>query len=89
MPDITEAIEAEVAEAQTEVDQLREDAEKAIEQATSDEPAKADPPVYDERGNVRPRGTKGARPMSYAERVAIATRIAAGDEPTKSTRRKR
>lgn len=34
-----------------------------------------DPPVYDERGNVRPRGTKGARPMSYAERVAIAERI--------------
>lgn len=41
-------------------------------------PADEDPPVYDKRGNVRPRGTKGARPMSYAERVAIAKRITAG-----------
>lgn len=40
-------------------------------------PAKQDPPVYDERGNVRPRGTKGARPMSYDERVAIAQGIKA------------
>lgn len=38
-----------------------------------------DPPVYDERGNVRPRGTEGARPMSYAERVAIAKKIQAGE----------
>lgn len=35
-----------------------------------------DAPVYDDRGNVRPRGTEGARPMSYAERVAIATQSA-------------
>lgn len=44
-----------------------------------------DPPVYDERGNVRPRGTEGARPMTYAERVAIAKKLGAGepvgDEP--------
>ena len=39
-----------------------------------------DAPVYDERGNVRPRGTQGARPRTYEERVAIAERIAAGEE---------
>lgn len=38
-----------------------------------------DAPVYDERGNVRPRGTEGARPMTYEERVEIAKRIAAGE----------
>ena len=38
-----------------------------------------DAPVYDERGNVRPHGTEGARPMSYAERVKIAERLAAGE----------
>lgn len=37
-------------------------------------------PVYDERGNVRPRGTEGARPMSYEERVAIAQRLANTEE---------
>lgn len=50
-----------------------------------------DAPVYDERGNVRPRGTKGARPMTYAERVEIARRIAAGeplDEPAPKSRKK-
>ena len=40
-----------------------------------------DPPVYDERGNVRPRGTEGARPMTYEERVEIAKRLAEGDAP--------
>lgn len=35
-----------------------------------------DPPVYDERGNVRPRGTKGAKPMTLAQRKAIARKIA-------------
>lgn len=51
--------------------------------------AKPDPPVYDERGNVRPRGTKGAKPMTYAERVAIAKRIQdeSGDKPAKRARR--
>ena len=34
-----------------------------------------DAPVYDERGNVRPRGTKGAKPMTHAQRVAIAERL--------------
>lgn len=38
-----------------------------------------DPPVYDERGNVRPRGTPGARPMTKAERVAIARKLQAGE----------
>jgi hypothetical protein len=33
--------------------------------------------VYDERGNVRPAGTPGARPMSYKQRVEIAARLAA------------
>lgn len=42
--------------------------------------SKISPPVYDERGNVRPRGTPGARTMTYAERVEIAKRLAAGDE---------
>lgn len=37
-----------------------------------------DAPVYDERGNVRPRGTKGAKPMTYEQRVAIAKRLAKG-----------
>ncbi|MGL5851630.1 MAG: hypothetical protein ACRCZD_12700 [Phycicoccus sp.] len=32
--------------------------------------------VYDERGNVRPFGTPGARPMSYDERVALAAALA-------------
>ena len=31
-----------------------------------------DAPVYDERGNVRPRGTEGAKPMSFEERAALA-----------------
>lgn len=34
-------------------------------------------PVYDERGNVRPHGTPGAKPMTYAQRVALAGRLAA------------
>jgi hypothetical protein len=37
-----------------------------------------DAPFYDDRGNVRPRGTKGARPRSYEERVEIAQRLADG-----------
>ncbi len=41
--------------------------------------ADEDAPVYDERGNVRPHGTKGARPMSYDERVAIAKKLGAGE----------
>lgn len=32
-------------------------------------------PVYDERGNVRPHGTKGAKPMTFAQRKAIAERL--------------
>lgn len=46
-------------------------------------------PVYDERGNVRPRGTKGARPMTYDERREIARKLAddAGDKPAKRARR--
>lgn len=50
---------------------------------------KPDPPVYDERGNVRPRGTKGARPMTYAERVKIAKQIQdeAEGKPAKRARR--
>lgn len=47
----------------------------------SDEKApaiKEEPPVYDERGNVRPRGTKGAKPMTYEQRVKIAQRLAKG-----------
>ena len=52
-----------------------------------------DAPVYDERGNVRPRGTEGARPMTYAERVEIARRIAAGEdvdtEPKRTRARKK
>jgi hypothetical protein len=43
------------------------------------DPGKMPPPVYDERGNVRPRGTKGAKPMTYAQRVAIAERLAKGE----------
>jgi hypothetical protein len=43
-------------------------------------PTKLPPPVYDERGNVRPRGTKGAKPMSYDERVKIAQRLAKGEK---------
>lgn len=39
----------------------------------------SDPPVYDERGNVRPRGTEGARPMTFEERVAIAKKLGAGE----------
>lgn len=35
-----------------------------------------DRPVYDKRGNVRPRGTPGARPMTLAQRKAIARKLA-------------
>ena len=38
-----------------------------------------DPPVYDERGNVRPRGTPGARPMTKDERKRIAAALARGE----------
>ncbi|MBS2939584.1 hypothetical protein KDN32_17735 [Nocardioides sp. J2M5] len=65
--------DAELAGA--EIEQPKTDAELA--ETADKEP---DPPVYDERGNVRPRGTEGARPMSYAERVEIARRIAAGED---------
>lgn len=41
--------------------------------------SKISPPEYDERGNVRPRGTPGARPMTYDERVKIAKRLADGE----------
>lgn len=53
---------------------------------------KTDEPVYDERGNVRPRGTEGARPMSYDERVAIAQGIkdeAAEEKPADEAPKKR
>lgn len=40
-------------------------------------------PVYDERGNVRPRGTAGARPMSYEERVEVARRIGSFEGPAR------
>lgn len=51
-------------------------------------PDKPDPPVYDERGNVRPRGTKGARPMSFAERAAIAQGIKAEAKAKAAPRRR-
>lgn len=38
-------------------------------------------PVYDERGNVRPKGTPGARRMTHAERAAIAQALAEGETP--------
>lgn len=74
---IVEAIEAEVAAAQPEVEQLVADATRADQIAAGEVNADPDPPVYDERGNVRPRGTEGARPMTKAERKAIAKRLAA------------
>jgi hypothetical protein len=37
--------------------------------------------VYDPRGNVRPHGTPGAIPMTFAERRAIAEALAAGETP--------
>lgn len=74
---IVEAITQEVADAQPEVQQLVDSATQAMAQAESDETPDLDPPVYDERGNVRPRGTEGAVPMTKAERKAIARRLAA------------
>lgn len=52
----------------------------AVVEATAPEPVvearvDPDPPVYDERGNVRPRGTEGTRPMTLAERKAIARKL--------------
>lgn len=38
-------------------------------------------PVYDARGNVRPRGTPGACRMTHAERVTIAKALAKGEDP--------
>lgn len=57
--------------------------------ALANEPAKARevPPVYDERGNVRPRGTEGARPMTYEERVKIAKALAEGKTITTTAER--
>lgn len=40
-----------------------------------------DAPVYDSRGNVRPRGTKDARRMTFEERAEIAQRLAKGESP--------
>lgn len=45
------------------------------EQPVAEQEPAADLPVYDERGNVRPRGTEGARPMTFEERVEIAERL--------------
>lgn len=47
-----------------------------------------DPPVYDERGNVRPRGTPGAKPMTKAERVRIAARLRDGEQIVTTSERK-
>lgn len=46
-------------------------------QATPVDEKAADAPVYDERGNVRPRGTKGAKPMTFDERKRIAAKVQA------------
>jgi hypothetical protein len=55
--------------------------------ADPDKPTPPDPPVYDERGNVRPRGTPGAVPMTKAKRIKIARALAAGDEIVTSAER--
>lgn len=52
------------------------------------EPVDPDPPVYDERGNVRPRGTPGAQPMTKAERVKIAARLRDGEQIVTTAERK-
>lgn len=44
-------------------------------------------PVYDDRGNVRPRGTPGACRMTRAERVRIAEALAKGEAPPALPRR--
>ncbi|MBD3782449.1 MAG: hypothetical protein IE926_05745 [Micrococcales bacterium] len=54
-------------------------AEAKAELAPAKPEGNEDAPVYDERGNVRPRGTPGAKAMTYAQRVAIAKRLAAQD----------
>lgn len=36
-------------------------------------------PVYDERGNVRPHGTPGARYMTKDERIEIARKLREGE----------
>jgi hypothetical protein len=54
-----------------------------------DEAPDPDPPVYDERGNVRPRGTPGAKPMTKAERIKIAKRLADGDRIVTTSERPR
>lgn len=51
------------------------------------EAVETEPPVYDERGNVRPRGTKGARPMTLAERKGIARGIKAKATRKRTTRK--
>lgn len=70
----TESPEVETARKATEANPAKVAARKAA--AKTAEP-KADPPVYDERGNVRPRGTKGAKPMTKAQREAIAATLRA------------
>ena len=47
----------------------------AAKKAAPETPVPRDAPVYDDRGNVRPHGTPGARPMTYAERVEIAKKL--------------
>lgn len=58
------------------------EARKALGEDEKGKPLPAgepDPPVYDKRGNVRPRGTEGAKPMTLAQRKAIAARLQGKD----------
>lgn len=72
--------EARIAEARAELGENPDGSAKQVEPSI-------DPPVYDNRGNVRPRGTKGAKPMTFAERVKVAKKTGAHPEgaPTPKT----
>ena len=77
----TSPVEPEENRGQT-VEEALADIDASHPSAVTEPPAEdpdPDPPVYDERGNVRPRGTPGARPMTKAERVKIARALANGE----------
>jgi hypothetical protein len=92
-PDQSEPVPASSGDqAQANVDAALADMAEANPSPVTPDPDEApdpDPPVYDERGNVRPRGTPGAKPMTKAERIKIAKRLADGDRIVTTSERPR
>ena len=73
------SVDAERAEQADHLEEMAKAQADADAAAADPESVDPDPPVYDERGNVRPRGTEGARPMDYDERVDVAEQVEQAD----------